>query len=89
MELNFTLENGLYVATFTATTNFNIHIERESRGLLGILQTSVENSQYSHIIEHKPFLQNKVFDCDFSGVIWPKYIKIISDTEIDKCIITM
>ena len=88
MELNFTLENGLYVATFTATTNFNIHIERESRGLLGILQTSVENSQYSPIIDHKS-LQDKIFDCDFSGVIWPKYIKIISDTEIVKCIITM
>lgn len=88
MELIFEKEHGMYVAQFQATGDFNIHLERNDRGLLNILQYTVADGKYDPISTHN-VIQDRVFDCDFSAVIYPKYIKIISNTEVTRCVITM
>lgn len=88
MELIFEKEHGMYVAEFQATGDFNIHLERNDRGLLNILQSTVADGKYDSISSHN-VIQDRVFDCDFTAAIYPKYIKIISNTEVTRCVITM
>lgn len=88
MELIFEKEHGMYVAEFQAMGDFNIHLERNDRGILNILQSTVADGKYDSISTHN-VIQDRVFDCDFTAMIYPKYIKIISNTEVTRCVITM
>lgn len=88
MELIFAKEHDMYVAEFVATGDFNIHLERNDRGILNILQSTVADGKYDSISSHN-IIQDRVFDCDFTAMIYPKYIKIISNTEVTRCVITM
>jgi hypothetical protein len=88
MELIFTKEHGIYVAQFRATGDFNIHLERNDGGILNILQSTIADGEYDIVSSHKN-IQDRVFDCDFTAMVYPKYIKIVSNTEVTRCIITM
>ena len=47
MDLVFREVEGKYVAEFTATSDFNLHIEREGKGSLALYQTG---SQSGHML---------------------------------------
>ena len=66
MELIFEKEHGMYVAEFQATGDFNIHLERNDRGILNILQSTVADGKYDSISTHN-VIQDRVFDCDFTA----------------------
>jgi hypothetical protein len=38
MEINFTKQNGVWVAEFEAPSNFNLHLERNKGGIIRVLQ---------------------------------------------------
>ena len=85
MELQFTKTNEGYIAEFEATADFNLHIKRETAGLLEVFQRTVTNGNYDSVDMSKYFnREHKTIDCDFVGAIYPKYIKVVSQAEVIK-----
>lgn len=86
MELTFEKKGLFYEATFQVNNNFNLHLERKNDGMLTMLQSTVENGNYDIIQKNIP--QRKIIDWDFTAAVFPKYIKIISASEVEKVEIT-
>ena len=81
MELNFTKEGNKWVAEFEAPSDFNLHIEREQVAYINIMQRGSSNGQYDL---SKSFSADKTFDYDFGALVYPKYIKVVSGSEVIK-----
>lgn len=79
MELNFTKAGGLYVAEFTVTADFNLHIEKPN-GALFIEQSSVEGAEYAPVKDFKLGINNQVIDEGYSALVYPMYIRVKSAT---------
>lgn len=78
MELNFIKDNNKYVSEFEVSSDFNLHIERNEGGTLYIQQRT-GNGQYDTVKDAVFKLGDSVIDYDFQALVYPKYIKIISD----------
>lgn len=78
MELTFNKDGNLYVTEFEVTTDFNLHLERDKGGKVSFYQRST-NGQYDSIEELEKNI-DLVFDYDFQSLVWPKYIKITSES---------
>lgn len=73
--------NPAYEVEFEATADFNLHIERPSGGRFLVFQKSVQNGRYS-LVDGVGYQDYKaVFDIDFVGAVYPKWIKIVSEVE--------
>lgn len=79
MNLNFSKVNNEWVAEFQATNSFNLHLEREGSGDISIYQKTVGN-KYAHV-EFDVLPHQKVVDVDFTGGIFPKDIRIVSESQ--------
>lgn len=88
MELNFVKEGTKYVATFNATSNFNLHIEKEHNGFLFVSQRTSSQGEYDSINGADFSKVDKVIDFDFSGIVYPKSIKIESEIEPTMAVVT-
>lgn len=88
MELEFSLQDGRYVAEVKVTGDFNLHIERETAGDIRIMQKTVENGKYDYIDGLYIPAGNSVIDYDFAGVVYPKFIKVISEVEPTLAVVT-
>ena len=80
MELTFTKEGDKYITTFTASSDFNLHIEK-SGGRVVVFQTSVYDGKYDSISGAIIAETDGVFDSDFTALVYPKYIKIVADKQ--------
>lgn len=80
MEIKFEKLNGLYVAEFEATSDFNLHIERNQRGAFTIAQRGTKQGKYAYITDEN-YDDRVTIDVDMLGEIYPKYIKVTSVTE--------
>ena len=87
MELTFTKDGDKYVAQFTATSDFNIHIEK-SGGRIVLFQSSVENGEYDYVSGATIAESDGVFDSDFTALIYPKYIKMVADSTPRVAVVT-
>lgn len=87
MEITFTKIDNKYVSEFQVTSDFNLHLERSEGGTLNIEQRTAQG-QYVAIKDAKFPLMDKVIDCDFSALVYPKYIKIISDINPTLAVVT-
>lgn len=87
MDLTFNKDGGSFVAEFVATADFNLHIEKSS-GDFRIMQKTVENGLYDYIDGLYIPAGNPVIDYDFVASIYPKYIKIVSESEPTMAIVT-
>ena len=85
MELIFNKEGMKYVAEFEASGDFNLHIEREQSSYINIMQRGTSNGAYDLA---KPFSSDKVFDHDFGALVYPKWIKVVSGSEVVKAEVT-
>lgn len=82
MDLTFQNINNEWVAEFEATADFNLHIEDVVEGEVHIYQTTVSGGAYSRVRTGTPYPSyQKIYDYDFVGVVWPKYIKVVCATE--------
>lgn len=81
MELIFSKNEEGFVAEFSVTNAFNLHIEREEVGFIQIKQRTTTEGKYDYIKGLNITQNNEVIDYDFSGVIYPKFIKIVSKVE--------
>ena len=88
MTLSFRKENNKHVATFEAVSDFNLHLEKGSKGVVNFYQTSSVDGEYDRIKDIKFEHDDLVLDVDFSALIYPKYIKIIAYTDIAKAVVT-
>lgn len=83
MTLQFTLEDGLFVAEFEATSRFNLHLERPASGSIYMKQKTVKNGSYVIV---KDFGWNRdgdlIIDADCGqGAVYPKWIRLESAVE--------
>lgn len=73
-----------YVCEETVTADYALHIERTGAGKLNFFVRSTADGKYCSS-DVSSFLQNlakEVFDYDFTHLVYPKYIRIESDTEV-------
>lgn len=84
MELNFEKQGAKWVAEFKVTGDFNLHVEREEKGFLFVQQRTTPNGEYDSIKEANFSPSDGVIDKDFVGVVYPKWIKVVSEAKVTR-----
>lgn len=85
MKLEFNLtQNGTYVAEVKVTGDFNLHLETKG-GIVNLLQRGSEDGEYAPVTS---WSKANIIDCDFGGFVYPKYIKVVSGSEVVKAFVT-
>lgn len=88
MELTFNKTNqNVYEAVFEVPSDFNIHLERKSTGILIIKQSGIANAAFDDAF-NLGINAREVIDYDFSALVYPKWIKVVSGSEVIKGIVT-
>ena len=79
--LTFNKEGGNWVAYFKAEADFALHIERDEAGVMSMEQ-STTGGGYA-VVEDFPARSRygRAFDYEFSGLVYPKFIRITSTSE--------
>lgn len=88
MQLDFVKRGNSYEAIFEVTGDFNIHIELNKPSYIGVYQSSIQNGEYSFTTEYKLNNIQKVYDIDFGALVYPKWIKVVSGSEVIKAEVT-
>lgn len=95
MDLNFEKKeqywgkDAAWVSEFEVTADFNLHIERISGGRFLVYQKSVADGEYD-LVDGLGYKGHKaVIDMDFVGLVYPKYIKVVSESEVTMGIVTL
>jgi hypothetical protein len=81
MNIQFQKEGLHWVAEFQVTADFNLHLEREGTGSLRIMQSTVSGGMYDRVKGGSFNYNDLVVDIDFTSVIYPKFIQVISMSE--------
>ena len=81
MNLTFNKINDVFVSEFSVTSDFNLHVERSKGGSFTIFQRSSDGGNYGEVYYQEKLDKIKAIDYDFSALIYPKYIKIVSEVE--------
>ena len=87
MDITFNKENDFYVATFEAAADFNLHIEK-AQGIFRVYQSTVPNGEYDRVDNVGDQWDNGAIDLDFTALIYPKYIRLVSAVEPTKAVVT-
>ena len=88
MQLEFKKQNGLYEVEFEVTGDFNLHLERKNYGRVELYQKTSSETNYTSSPSYSAN-GDAIINLDFSMGVYPKFVKIISYTEVEKAIITM
>lgn len=90
MELVFTevIEGKEWVAEFKATSDFNLHVEREEGSYLTLSQRGTENGEYVTAWARGMYEGKRVIDYDFGALIYPKWIKVTSGSKVLSATVT-
>ena len=89
MELNFTqIDNKDWVAEFEVKADFNIHLERDTDGRFDIYQKTA-GDKYEYVNEIGWLARRLVYDTDFTSLVYPKQIKIVSSVKPTLAVVTM
>lgn len=90
MELVFVevIEGKEWVAEFQATSDFNLHIERESGSYITLSQRGTERGKYDTAWAKGVYEGQRVIDYDFGALVYPKYIKVTSGSKVLKAVVT-
>lgn len=89
MELQFKKVGKRWVAEFEATGNFNLNIERVEPSKIKIYQKGSEEGEYASSASWEINYAPSVVDNDFSALIYPKFIKVVSESEPIQAIVTI
>ena len=79
--LNFTKEGSLYVADVEVTSDFNLHIEREQGGVIYMQARTTSTGRFDSVKGFNIANLDPVIDYDFSALVYPKTIRIVSEVE--------
>lgn len=86
MEIQFTKQDELWVAEFEVTGDFNVHIERGAGALRFYQKTA--GSAYDYVSGMGYLGSEIIFDRDFVALVYPKIIKISSETMPTVAVVT-
>lgn len=89
MELQFQKVGGRYEAEFEATGDFNLHCERKGAGNFKLYQKGTPEGQYATESSYADHNAEAVVDKDFSMLVYPKHIKVVSEKEVTCCVATI
>lgn len=89
MELQFEKIGKKWVAEFEATGNFNLNIERVAPEKIQVFQKGAEDGEYASQASWYNNYASAIVDYDFSALIYPKWIKVVSYSEPVQAIVTM
>ena len=87
MNLEFTKKQDRWVSEIEVTADFNLHIE----GVLGtvsVFQRTTSSGQYAYVKGAKSSPLSTVYDMDFTALVYPKYIKVVSGSEVVEGVVT-
>lgn len=81
MELNFVSNGGAFISEFDATSDFKLHIEGLLLSDFRIYQRTAGNNY--ELVAGLPVAPDygKTLDYDFTAMVYPKSIKIVSEVE--------
>lgn len=84
MELKFveTIEGKEWEAEFEAPSDFNLHLERVKGGSLVVSQRGTTSGEYASAFAKGMYEGQAVIDYDFGALVYPKYIKVVSGSEV-------
>lgn len=76
-----------WVSEFEVTADFNLHVERISGGRFLVYQKSVADGDYD-LVDGLGYKDHKdVIDMDFVGLVYPKWIKVVSQAEVTRAVV--
>lgn len=79
MEIEVRKEGWKHIAEFTATQDFNLHIEKQSQGRTFVYQRTTDSGEYASLDYYGNYLGNQIVDADFSALIYPKHIRVVCE----------
>ena len=85
MEISFEKQGATWVAQFEVQGDFNLHLERSSGGVIKVYQRGCSSGEYELAYTAVP---DKIIDRDFGALVYPKYIKVSSGSEVVKGVVT-
>lgn len=88
MEIIFNKVGDRYVAEFQASGDFNLRIVRPSAGSIAFYQRTAADGEYAHVDNIGNQNYNIVFDADFTAMVWPKSIKVVSEIQPTSAVVT-
>lgn len=88
MNLQFLKEKTKFVAEFEATGDFNLHLERPSAGAIYLQVRGTSQGKYDSVKNVSMSDADLIFDSDFTALVYPKYIRIVSDVEPTVAVVT-
>lgn len=87
MELTFEQIDGYWIAEFEVTSDFNLHIERDTEGRFDIYQKTA-GTKYEYIYEIGYLDKRLTYDFDFTALVYPKQIKVKSKVLPQVAVVT-
>lgn len=92
--LNFTQDNGSWIAEFTATNDYNLHIEVAEDAQRGVRVLQKGSSEQNYALAYEKFddkakQESETFDKDFKHGIYPKLIRIECVSQPAKAMLVM
>lgn len=89
MELTFAKNaQGLYEATFEATGDFALHLERPESGEINVRQRHGNAGEYAKVDDFQHQTYKKVIDTTFVDAVYPVNIKIESASAPTLAVVT-
>lgn len=89
MEMVFENREGSWVSEFEVSGDFNLHIEGVLEGNVRVYQRSVSSGNYALVRDAMIYPSyDRVFDFDFTGLVYPKWIKVVSESEPTMAVVT-
>ena len=89
MNLEFTFIDNVWVATFTATDDFAIHIEKEGKAPVYFKQSCVEGATPDLIKSIKMDSAETVLDCAICYPVYPLYMTVMAYEKPTMAIVTV
>lgn len=82
MDVQVKEANGVYIAEFTATQDFNIHIEKSCAAPTYVYQRTTDSGEYASLDYYGNYLNNQVIDTDLRAIVYPKHVMIVSECKM-------
>lgn len=88
MNLEFVKDGNVFVAEFEVAGDFNLHVERPASGLFSVYQRTAQSGKYAYVEGLGSQTGKDVIEYDFTGVIYPKSIRVVSEVNPTLAVVT-
>jgi hypothetical protein len=89
MEIIFSKSGQSWVSEFQVSGDFNLHVERSKGDVFSVYQRTSQSGEYAYVEGIGTQTGKKVIEFDFTGAIYPKYIKVVCGTKPTMAVVTV